>query len=86
MNSLSSQSQKQFLRRREKEPRYEKENYYENLSLGECARVSFSLAKRFLSLCSLVLSTQITISFCLIACQTLELELCGFCDSKNLNS
>lgn len=86
MNSLSSQSQKQFLRRKEKEPRYEKGNYYENLSLGECARVPFSFAKRFLSLCSLVLSTQITISFCLVACQTLELKLCGFCDSKNLNS
>lgn len=86
MNSLSSQSQKQFLRRKEKESRYEKWNCYENLSLGECARVPFSFAKRFLSLCSLALSTQITISFCLVACQTLKLKLCGFCDSKNLNS
>lgn len=69
MNSLNSQSQKQFLRRKE-ELRYEKRNYCENLSLGECARVPFSFVKRYLSLCNLVLSTQITISFCLVACQT----------------
>lgn len=58
MNSLSSQTQKQFLRRKEKEPRHEKENYHENLPLGDCARVPFYFTKRFLSLCSLVLSTQ----------------------------
>lgn len=86
MNSLSSQSQKQFLRRKEKEPRHEKENYHENLSLGECARVPFYFTKRFLSLCSLVLSTQISISFCLVACQILALKLGGLYDRKNLNS
>lgn len=85
-DELTEQPEPKAILRRKEESNYEKGNYHENLSLGECARVPFSFAKRFLSLCSLVLSTQITISFCLVTCQTLTLKLGGLYDRKNLNS
>lgn len=88
INPLSSQSQKQLIqclgKRRSSGMR--KETTLRIFPWENELGAPFSFVKRFLSLCSLALSTQMPISFCLAACQTLELKLGEICVSKNLNS
>lgn len=87
VNSLSSQSQKQSvrsLRKRVNPGEREETIYSENPTLGEWGEASFSFARRFLFLRVLAVSTQMLIYPCLLAWQTLELKLGGFCVNKNL--